>query len=157
MLQLVDLLGVVTGQGAGVFALLALVIGATLALLGLALVQAATACALVEIDDGRPIGSVDAYRIAFRRLRPLLRTVALFVVPWIVLTATAFLIPVALWLAVRWCLLAPGRRAGGRGRAGRALRRSGRLVSQSLDPRRLTRRGQRRRRARCRARCSGWR
>ena len=128
MLQLVDLLGVVTGQGAGAFALLAVVIGTTLALLGLGLVQAATACALVEIDEGRPIGSLDAYRIAFRRLRPLLRTIALFVVPWIALTATAFLIPVALWLAVCWCLLAPVVEL--EGDVGfRALRRSGRLVS----------------------------
>ena len=54
----IDLLGVVTGQGAGVFAVLALVIGTTLTLLGLGLVQAATACALVEIDAGRPIGPV---------------------------------------------------------------------------------------------------
>ena len=28
-------------------------------------------------------------------------------VGWIVLTATLFLIPVAIWLAIRWCLLAP--------------------------------------------------
>ena len=41
------------------------------ALLGLGLVQAATACALVEIVAGRPIGAVAAYRIALRRIRPL--------------------------------------------------------------------------------------
>ena len=38
-----------------------------LTLLGLGLVQAATACALVEIDEGRPIGPVQAYRIALRQ------------------------------------------------------------------------------------------
>ena len=54
VLQLVDLVGTLTGQGAGAFAFLALVIGTTLTLLGLGLVQAATACALVEIDAGRP-------------------------------------------------------------------------------------------------------
>lgn len=123
----VDLVGVVTGQGAGVFAFLALVIGTTLALLGLGLVQAATACALVEIDAGRPIGAVTAYRITLQRIRPLLKTITLFVVAWVLLTATAFLIPVALWLAVRWCLLAPVVEL--EGRAGFwALRRSAGLV-----------------------------
>jgi hypothetical protein len=103
----VDLVGVVTGQGAGTFALLALVIGTTLTLFGLGLVQAATACALVEIDAGRPIGALRAYRIALRRVRPLAGSIALFVTVWVVLSATAFLIPVALWLGVRWSLLAP--------------------------------------------------
>jgi hypothetical protein len=127
VLRGVDLLGTVSGQGAGTFALFAVVIGATLTLFGLALVQAATACALVEIDAGRPIGPAQAYRISFRKVRPLLRSTALFVVAWVLLSATAFLIPVAIWLAVRWCLLAPVTElesTSGRG----ALRRSGGLV-----------------------------
>jgi hypothetical protein len=123
----VDLVGVVTGQGAGIFAMLALLIGTTLTLLVLGLVQAATACALVEIDEGRPIGAAAAYRIALRRLRPLLRTIALFVAAWLALTLTTFLIPVALWLAVRWCLLAPVVELEGRGGVA-ALRRSAGLV-----------------------------
>ena len=56
VLRGVDLLGTFSGQGAGAFALLALVIGITFTLFGLSLVQAATACALVELDAGRPIG-----------------------------------------------------------------------------------------------------
>ena len=88
-------------------------IGTTLTLLGLGLVQAATACALVELD-ARP---ADRPRPRLpdraRRIRPLLGAIALFVAVWVVLTTTAFLIPVAIWLAVRWCLLAPGRRARG--------------------------------------------
>jgi len=127
LIRSIDLLGVVTGQGAGLFAFLALVIGAVLTFLGLGLVQAATACALVELDAGREVGPADAYRLVLPRLRPLLRTIAIFVIPWIVLTATAFLIPVALWLAVRWCLLAPVvELEGSVGIA--ALRRSGSLV-----------------------------
>ena len=127
LLRSIDLLGVVTGQGAGLFAFLALVVGAALTFLGLALVQAATACALVELDAGREVGPADAYRLVLPRLRPLLRTIAVFVIPWIVLTATAFLIPVAVWLAVRWCLLAPVvELEEGAGMA--ALRRSARLV-----------------------------
>ena len=41
-------------EAAGVLALLVVAVGTTLTLLGVALVQAATACALVEIDAGRP-------------------------------------------------------------------------------------------------------
>ncbi len=125
--RLVDLVGTLTGQGAGTFAFLALVIGTTLTLLGLGLVQAAIACALVEIDEGRPIGPVASYKIALRRLRPLLRSIALFVVVWVLLSATAFLIPVAIWLAVRWCLLAPAVELEDRNGIS-ALRRSAGLV-----------------------------
>ncbi len=107
LFRLIDLLGVVTGQGAGAFALLALVIGTTLTLFGLGLVQAAIACALVELDGGRPIGPVAAYRLALRSVRPLVRSIALFVFVWVVLSLTTFLLPVAIFLAVRWCLLAP--------------------------------------------------
>ena len=125
--RLIDLVGTLTGQGAGAFAFFALVIGATLTLLGLGLVQAATACALVEIDAGRPIGPVAAYRISLQRFRPLLRSIALFVLVWVVLTTTVFLIPVAIWLAVRWCLLAPAVELEDRNGLS-ALRRSGSLV-----------------------------
>ncbi len=127
MFRAIDLLGTVTGVGAGTFALLAVVIGTTLALLGLGLVQAATACALVELDAGRSIGPVSAYRIALARLRPLLGAIAIFVVAWVALTSTAILIPVAVWLAVRWCLLAPVVELEDRSPL-KALRRSGRLA-----------------------------
>jgi Membrane domain of glycerophosphoryl diester phosphodiesterase len=116
-----------TGEGAGCSAFLALIIGTMLALLGLGLVQAATACALREIDTGRRITAVSAYAEAFERVRPLLRAIGLFVLVWVVLTTTTFLIPVAIWLAIRWCLLAPVVELEERG--GRdALRRSRELV-----------------------------
>jgi hypothetical protein len=96
-----------TGESAGGSAFLALVIGTTLALLGLGLVQAATACALVEIDARRRVTAVSAYAEAFTRVRPLLGAIGLFVLVWALLTTTTFLIPVAIWLAIRWCLIAP--------------------------------------------------
>jgi hypothetical protein len=96
-----------TGEGAGGSALFAVIIGTTFALLGLGLVQAATACALLEIDAGRQVSAVSAYTMALGRFRPLLGAIGLFVLVWVVLTTTAFLIPVAIWLAIRWCLLAP--------------------------------------------------
>jgi hypothetical protein len=114
-----------TGEGALV--LVVVTIGLTLALLGLALVQAATARALVELDRGREIGPVDAYRLAFRPPGPLVRALVVAVAFWVVLNATVVLAPVAIWLAVRWSLLAPIAEL--EPRSGRAtLRRSGRLV-----------------------------
>jgi hypothetical protein len=123
----IDLIGSVTGDLAGVFAYLALVVGMTLTFLGFALVQAATACALVEIDAGRSPHALAAYRLALRRIRPLLGAVAIFVVMWVALSTTGFLIPVALWLGVRWCLLAPAVELEERSGVG-ALRRSRELV-----------------------------
>jgi hypothetical protein len=116
-----------TGETAGGFALLAVVIGTTLALLGLAPVQAATTCALTELDAGRQVSAVSAYAVALRRVRPLLGAVGLFALAWVLLTLTAFLIPIAIWLAVRWCLLAPVVELEER-RGFAVLRRSGELV-----------------------------
>jgi hypothetical protein len=98
---------VTTGESAGGSAFLALVIGTTFALLGLGLVQAATACALVEIDAGRAVTARGAYRSVWTRIRPLLRAVFLFVLAWVALTTVPVLIPVAVLVAVRWCLAAP--------------------------------------------------
>jgi hypothetical protein len=127
LLQGIDFLGVVTGEAAGTWAFVAAVIGLTLALFGLSFVQAAAASALVEIDGGRDVGSLDAYRLAWRRVRPLLGATLLWVAAWIVLTATVFLVPIAIWLAIRWCLAAPVVVLEGR-RPVAALRRSNELV-----------------------------
>ena len=69
-----------------------------------------------------------AYRLAWRHIRPLLGALGIFVAVWIVLTATVFLIPIAVWLAIRWSLAAPVVVLEGL-RPVRALRRSAELVS----------------------------
>jgi hypothetical protein len=126
--EALDLVGLAsTGEGAGASALVLLLIGTALALLGLALVQAATACALVEIDAGRPVNVVSVYATAFGFVRPLLAAVGWLVLAWAALTATTLLIPVAIWLAVRWCLVAPVVMLEGTGGSS-ALRRSARIV-----------------------------
>jgi hypothetical protein len=107
LLSALDWVGSVSGEAAGAWAFLSVVIGTTFALLGLGLVQAATACALVGIDADRKVSAWGAYRLALQRIRPLLGGIALFVLAWVVLTTTLILIPVAIWLAVRWCLVAP--------------------------------------------------
>jgi hypothetical protein len=57
----------------------------------------------------------------------LLTAVGSFVVVWVALTTTGFLIPVAIWLAVRWSLVAPVVELEDRAGLG-ALRRSAELV-----------------------------
>jgi hypothetical protein len=95
-----------TGESAGALVVVVVAVGTLLTLLGLTLVQAATACALVEIDGGRPIRALPAYRMALRKTRPLFGGLALAVGAWLLLGVTAVLTPVAIWLAVRWMLLA---------------------------------------------------
>ena len=95
-----------TGESAGWLVLLLVAVGTTLTLLGFALVQAAAVCALLEIDEGRTIGPVRAYRLALRRLGPLLGGLAIGVAVWVLLSATGVLVPVAIWLAVSSLLLA---------------------------------------------------
>jgi len=107
LLQLADAFGSVTGDLAGLVTYLSLVIGLLLTLGAFGVVQTATAQALVELDKGRMVGAKEAYRFALRRLRPLLATVAIVSLIWVALTTTGFLIPVAIWFAVRWSLLAP--------------------------------------------------
>jgi hypothetical protein len=116
-----------TGSSAGALLLLVVAVGTTLALLGLGLVQAATAYALVEIDAGRPIGPIAAYRAALKKTRPLLGGLGIAVAIWLILNLTTFLIPVAIWLAVRWFLLAQAVQVEGASAIG-GLRRSAELV-----------------------------
>jgi hypothetical protein len=123
-----DLAGVdTTGEAAGALVLLVVTLGTTLALLGLGLVQAATAFALVEIDAGRPVGPLQAYRAALRRLGPLFGGIGIAVLAVVVLSTTTVLIPVAIWLGGRWLLLAQAVELEG-GSAVDGLRRSSALV-----------------------------
>jgi hypothetical protein len=115
------------GQAAGTFALIVFAIGTALTLLGIGLVQAASAEAMIEIDAGRPIRPLDAYRMAFRHARVLLKALVLAVVIVTLLTSSVFLVPIAIWVAVRWSLIAPVIAVEDVGVAA-ALRRSGALV-----------------------------
>jgi len=116
-----------TGESAGALLFVVVAIGTTLTFLGLGLVQAATACALVEIDEGRSIGPLRAYRLALARIRPLLGALGAAVAVVLVLSATTILIPVAIWLTVRWLLLAQVVELEHESALG-GLRRSSRLV-----------------------------
>jgi hypothetical protein len=116
-----------TGESGGFLVVLVLALTALLALFALGLVQAATVCALVELDSGRRVRPVGAFRLALRRWRALVEGLAYIGFAWVVLSLSALLLPVALWLVVRWSLLAQVVEVEGLpGFA--ALRRSSRLV-----------------------------
>ncbi len=95
-----------TGESAGALVLLVAAVGTIVTLLGLSLVQAATASALVALDADRPIGPIKAYRLGFKKMLPLLGGLAVAVVLCGLLSVTVVLLPVAIWLAVRWMLFA---------------------------------------------------
>jgi hypothetical protein len=127
LLQGIDLVGVVTGEAAGTWAVVAAIVGTTLALFGLGFVQAAAAEAMAEIDGGRTVRATDAYRLAWTHIRPLLGAVVVWVAVWVALTTTVVLFPLAIWFAVRWSLVAPVVALEGKGPI-EALRRSRELV-----------------------------
>ncbi len=123
-----DMLGVETGSGTGgLLGFFVLAIGTALTLLGLGLVQAATARALVEVDQGRPVGPSRAYLLATDSVRPLLGALVVAAMIVSLLAGSIYLIPVAVWLAGRWALVAPSIELE-RLRALAGLRRSRQLV-----------------------------
>jgi hypothetical protein len=115
------------GEGSGLRVALAFLVGTVLTLGGLALVQAASARAMVEIDAGRKVSPSSAYQAVLHDVGPLLGALAVAVVIVSALWVTFFLIPVAIWLSIRWALLAPVVELEHLS-AIEALRRSGSLV-----------------------------
>jgi hypothetical protein len=116
-----------TGENSGLLAYVVLTIGTALTLLGLGIVQAATARALAAIDEDEPVGIVGAYRLAADSVVPLLGALLVATVIVSLLASSIFLIPIAVWVAGRWALIAPVIELE-EVRALPALRRSGRLV-----------------------------
>ena len=130
LLRASSVIGVHTdGESSGILVVLVVALGTALTLVGLGLVMAATVRALVEIDEGRAIGPVRAYRLAFATVKPLLGVIAIAVVVVSLLASSLFLLPIAIWLAIRWALIVQVVELEGRSTFG-ALRRSGRLVRQ---------------------------
>ena len=126
-----------------------LTIGSALTLVGLGFVMAATARALAELDAGRTISPLRAYRLAVDSIRPLLGALVIAAVVVSVCFTTIFLLPIAIWLAVRWALLAPSveleellrdRRAAAERSAGEPRLVQGRIAHRrgrgARDPRR---------------------
>jgi hypothetical protein len=93
------------GERNAVVATLVFGVGAVFTLLGFAIVQAAATRALLEIDGGRPVTALSAYRWVLRRARPLLIALVIAVPVLVVLDLSIVLVPVAAFLLVRWSLL----------------------------------------------------
>jgi hypothetical protein len=115
------------GEGGGIRVALAVGIGTVLTLLALGFVQAASARAIAEIDAGRGVSVLGAYGMALDSIRPLLGALVIAVTVVTVLWLSLFLIPIAIWLVVRWALLVPVAELEERS-ALEALRRSAELV-----------------------------
>ena len=123
----IDAISSVTGNLAGSLAYVAVVVGTTLTLLGSGSSRRRPPARWSSSTPVADVHALGAYRLALRRIRPLLGSIAIFVAVLVVLTTTLFGIPVAVWLAVRWSLLAPVVELEDR-RPYEALRRSGELV-----------------------------
>jgi hypothetical protein len=109
LLHATNVLGVEEGNvsSSGVAAFVALALGTALTLLGLGLVQAATARALVELDAGRRLGPVRAYRLTLAGAPHLFGALLVAVVVVSLLATSLYLLPIAIWLAGRWALVVP--------------------------------------------------
>ncbi len=117
----------VSGESGGLLVAFVIALGTALTLLGLGIVQAVTAKALVEIDEGRRVMPWHAFRLALVSVRPLLGALLIASVLLAALFSTVFLLPVGIVLAVRWALIAPVVELEHTS-AMSSLRRSGRLV-----------------------------
>ncbi|MGO9901135.1 MAG: hypothetical protein ACLP0J_15910, partial [Solirubrobacteraceae bacterium] len=106
---------------------LALLIGSLFAAIATVITTAAVACSLYELQDGRRISPVEAFKLAFTRLRALAGGAARELAAVALLTATAFGIPLAIWLFIRWSLFTQACVLDGAS-ARRSLRRSATLV-----------------------------
>ena len=95
------------GRTSGLLGFFVLAIGTALTLLGLGFAQAATARALVELDQGRKVGPLRAYVLAADSIRPLLGALLIATTVVSLLVSSIYLIPIAVWLAGRWALIAP--------------------------------------------------
>ena len=94
--------------------------------------------------------ALDAYRLALRRSARSSARSRIFVALWSCSRRRVFLIPVAIWLAVRWCAARPGRGARGPSAVRVAAPKRG-ARARTLDQGRLARRCERGDRARRRA------
>lgn len=96
-------------------------------LLGLTIVQAACAKAITDLDAHGWASAATAYRATARRLQPLLGGLVLAALAVAVTNLTLIGLPIAIWLTIRWSLLAQAVAVDGESAAG-SLGRSSRLV-----------------------------
>jgi hypothetical protein len=106
---------------------LAVGVGTILTLFGHAFVVAVTSRAMTELDADRRVSPWSAYRSAFRRVLPLLGALIIILIVALALSVTVVLIPVWIYLVIRWAVMAPVVALEGC-RPWAALRRSAQLT-----------------------------
>jgi hypothetical protein len=94
------------GRTNAVVDFLAIMLGVVFVVFGLAVVQSATAIAMAELDEGRRVTALGAYRKALPWMASLLTAVLLMAVALTLVSFTAIGTLLAAWLLVRWSLLA---------------------------------------------------
>ncbi len=102
-------------------------IGLLFAILGLAIVQAAVARAMAELDEGRLVDTRRAYRLVRDETGPLAVALGIVVASCLILTLSVIGIPIAIWLVGRWAYVAQVVAVEGLGGVA-ALRRSAQLI-----------------------------
>jgi hypothetical protein len=115
------------GEDGGIRVSVVVGLSTLLTLFGIAFVFAACTRAIAEIDAGREVDVRRAYRMALGSALPVFGALGIAIVVVTLLGLSLFLIPLAVWLVVRWALLVPAAELEGCSALG-ALRRSGSLV-----------------------------
>jgi hypothetical protein len=113
------------GESNAFVAALAFAVGIFFTILGLTIVQAVTSLAMVELDEGREVTPVGAYRLVVPMWRPLLWALVRAAVVVAILDLTVVGLFIGTWLLFRWILLPQTVVLE---RAQHPLRRSARLV-----------------------------
>ncbi|HEY2371240.1 MAG TPA: hypothetical protein VGH82_01700 [Gaiellaceae bacterium] len=80
----------------------AFALGVLFTLLGFVIVEAATALAMVELDEGRPVTALGAYRLARPKVGSIVGATAFIGVVLALCSLTAIGVVLAAWLLVRW-------------------------------------------------------
>jgi hypothetical protein len=114
------------GESNAFVAALALGLGLFLTIIGLTIVQAVTALAMVELDEGREITALGAYRLILPKFWRLLGVLLRAAVVIAILDVFLVGLVVGTWLLVRWVLL--GQVVAVESPRERPLRRSAQLV-----------------------------
>ena len=81
-------------------------LGVLFTVFGLAVVQSATSLGMVELDAGRHVTALGAYRLALPSMRTILGAVLFAAVAIALLSLTSIGIVLAAWLIIRWSFLA---------------------------------------------------
>jgi hypothetical protein len=106
---------------------LAFLLGTLFIVFGLGIIQAACAVSIASLGEEHEVGALEAYKLVFRRWRPLVGAFAVAIVVIAVLAGSTIGAIIAIWLLVRWSFLAQAIALEGASARG-AFRRSSELV-----------------------------